>query len=115
MKSVAGLPQWLRVTRRLQKDCSRRHKARLEAQFDRNKRIDMLCELNVVEQVRNVSRSPIVLQAWRRGQDVSVHAWIYDLTNGRLKDLDATVDGERYAEPTLDAAIARPPLGLHSA
>jgi len=96
-------------------ELSRRHKERLDALPDRTHRIDALCEFNVIEQVRNVCRSPILLQAWRRGQEVSVHAWIYDLTNGRLKDLDATVDGERYAEPTLDAAIARPPLGLRSA
>jgi len=96
-------------------ELSRRHQERLDALPDRSHRIDALCEFNVIEQVRNVCRSPILLQAWRRGQEVSVHAWIYDLTNGRLKDLDATVDGERYAEPTLDAAIARPPLGLRSA
>jgi carbonic anhydrase len=96
-------------------ELSRRHQERLDALPDRTHRIDALCEFNVIEQVRNVCRSPILLQAWRRGQEVSVHAWIYDLTNGRLKDLDATVDGERYAEPTLDAAIARPPLGLRSA
>ena len=96
-------------------ELSRRHQERLDALPDRTHRIDALCEFNVIEQVRNVCRSPILLQAWRRGQEVSVHAWIYDLTNSRLKDLDATVDGERYAEPTLDAAIARPPLGLRSA
>ena len=88
-------------------ELSRRHKARLEAQFDRNKRIDMLCELNVIEQVRNVSRSPIVVQAWRRGQEVSVHGWIYQLENGRLRDLAITVHDERYANPTLDAALER--------
>jgi len=88
-------------------ELSRRHKARLEAQFDRSKRIDMLCELNVVEQVRNVSRNPIVLQAWRRGQEISVHGWIYQLENGRLRDLAVTVQGERYAGSTLDAAIER--------
>ena len=91
-------------------ELSRRHKERLDALPDRNHRIDALCELNVIEQVRNVCRSPILLQAWRRGQDVSVHGWIYDLTKGLLRDLDASVDGERYAESTLDAAIARPPF-----
>jgi len=88
-------------------ELSRRHKPRLEAQFDRNKRIDMLCELNVIEQVRNVARSPIVLQAWRRGQDISVHGWMYQLENGRLRDLGITVQGERYAGSTLDAALER--------
>jgi len=91
-------------------ELSRRHKERLDSLPDRGRRIDALCEFNVIEQVRNVCRNPILLQAWRRGQDVSVHGWIYDLTNGLLKDLKATVDGERSVESTLDAAIARPPL-----
>ncbi|HEY4165789.1 MAG TPA: carbonic anhydrase [Reyranella sp.] len=96
-------------------ELSRKHREQLNALPDRSHRIDALCELNVVEQVRNVCRSPILLEAWRRGQEVTVHAWIYDLTNGRLKDLEATVDGEGSAESILDAAIARPPLGLRSA
>ena len=73
-------------------------------------RVDRLCELNVLEQVRNVCRSPIVLQAWRRSQQISVHAWIYDIASGLLHDLKATVDGDRYAESTIDAAIAGPRL-----
>jgi carbonic anhydrase len=88
-------------------ELSRTHKARLEAQPDRSKRIDMLCELNVIEQVRNVSRSPIVLQAWRRGQEISVHGWMYHLENGRLEDLEVTVHDERYAGPTLEAGLQR--------
>lgn len=95
-------------------ELSRTHKERLDALPDRNHRIDALCELNVIEQVRNVCRSPILLQAWRRGQDVSVHGWIYDLSKGLLRDLDATVDGERYAESILDAAIERPPLSTRT-
>ncbi|MFI5030328.1 MAG: carbonic anhydrase [Reyranellales bacterium] len=96
-------------------ELSRKHKAQLDALPDRSHRIDALCELNVIEQVRNACRNPILLQAWRRGQAVTVHAWIYDLTNGRLKNLEATVDGEGPAESILDAAVARPPLGLRSA
>jgi carbonic anhydrase len=91
-------------------ELTRKHKARLDELADRNHRIDALCELNVLEQVRNVCHSPIMLQAWRRGQDISVHAWIYSIAHGLLHDLKATVDGERYAEPTVEAAIARPRL-----
>jgi len=54
-------------------ELSLRHKVELDAMSDRQHRVDALCELNVIEQVRNVCRSPILLQAWRRGQDVSVH------------------------------------------
>jgi carbonic anhydrase len=96
-------------------ELSRQHHERLNALPDRNARIDALCELNAIEQVRNVCRSPILLQAWRRGQDVAVHAWMYDLTNGRLKNLEATVDGEGAVEAIIGAALARPPLGLRSA
>jgi carbonic anhydrase len=96
-------------------ELSRKHREQLNELPDRSHRIDALCELNVVEQVRNVCRSPILLQAWRRGQEVTVHAWIYDLNNGRLNDLQAAVDGEGSVESILDAAIARPPLGLRSA
>ena len=94
------LNNWLFSTGEL----TRRHSAVLDA-LDRKDRIDALCELNVIEQVRNVCRSPIVLQAWRRGQDVSVHGWIYNLENGLLQDLDITVHEDKQAGPTLDAAL----------
>ena len=64
----------------------------------------------MLEQVRNVCRSPIVLRAWRRGQEISVHAWIYDIASGLLHDLKATIDGDRHAESTIDTAIAGPRL-----
>jgi len=86
-------------------ELSLRHKAELDALADRQHRIDALCELNVIEQVRNVCRSPIVLQAWRRGQDVSVHGWIYNLENGLLRDLDITVHEHSKVGPRLDAAL----------
>jgi carbonic anhydrase len=91
-------------------ELSRKHKPRLDALGDRERRIDALCELNVLEQVRNICRSSVVLQAWRRGQQFAVHAWIYDIAHGLLHDLEATVDGERYAESTIEAAIAGPRL-----
>ena len=91
-------------------ELSRTHKERLDALPDRNHRIDALCEFNVIEQVRNVCRSPIVLRAWRRGQEISVHAWIYDIASGLLHDLKATIDGDRHAESTIDTAIAGPRL-----
>ena len=91
-------------------ELSRKHKAQLDALADRQHRIDALCELNVLEQVRNVCRSPIVQQAWRRGHQISVHAWIYDIASGLLHDLKATVDGDRFADAAIDAAIAGPRL-----
>ena len=51
---------------------------------------DRLCELNVVEQVANVCQTTIARDAWERGQELSVHGWIYGLKDGRLRDLDVT-------------------------
>lgn len=87
-------------------ELTRRNGTQLEG-LERKDRIDALCELNVVEQVHNVCRSPIVLQAWRRGQDISVHGWIYDLENGLLQDLDVTVHEDRQVAAMLDAALER--------
>ncbi|WP_288986249.1 carbonate dehydratase [uncultured Pseudoalteromonas sp.] len=54
-------------------------------------RLDRLIELNVIEQVRNVSRTSIVQDAWLRGQELTVHGWVYGLENGHLHDLESVV------------------------
>lgn len=59
-----------------------------------DEKIDRLCELNVVEQVQNVAKTTIVLNAWRSGADLSVHGWIYSIENGILKDLDVCLTAE---------------------
>lgn len=61
-------------------------------QMDEANRFDRLCELNVIEQVSNVTSSTIVQEAWARGQELAVHGWIYGIDNGLLTDLDVTVD-----------------------
>jgi hypothetical protein len=58
---------------------------------DEQQRLNRFCEVNVIEQVRNVCHTTIVQGAWRRGQDLAVHGWVYGLTNGLLKNLDVTV------------------------
>ena len=57
---------------------------------DEKEELDLLCELNVVQQVRNVCYTPIVQNAWLKGQKLSVHGVIYGIENGILKDLDVT-------------------------
>ena len=52
-----------------------------------------LCELNVMAQVEAVTRMPSVHEAWRRGQALAVHGWIYDLHDGLLRDLEVSVTG----------------------
>ena len=58
------------------------------AQVDEARRSDLMCELNVREQVENVCRTTIVQDAWKRGDTLSVHGWIYGIEDGILRDLD---------------------------
>jgi carbonic anhydrase len=84
------------------------HKEQLEAIADRKTRIDALCEINVIEQVRHVAGNSIVQQAWRRGQDVSVHGWIYGLEDGLLRDLGVTVHEAKEVDEKVKTALAAP-------
>lgn len=68
------------------KDIAYKHRAEL-AELNAHDRSARLCELNVMEQAANVRRSNIVKDAIKRGQDLTIHSWIYSLRNGRLKDL----------------------------
>src|SRR5215813_9835175 len=78
---------WLHPIR----DLYREHGAALEKIPSPQARLDRLCELNVVRQVRNVASDVFVQDAWARGQSLSVHGWIYSLANGLLRDLDVSV------------------------
>ncbi len=80
------LPYWLRPIG----DIADREVAELRRFEGERDRVNRLCELNVVAQVRQVSETPIMQNAWRRGQDVEVHGLIYDLADGLLRDLNCT-------------------------
>ena len=67
------------------------HSAELEAIADPGRRLDRLCELNVIRQVKNVASDVFVTDAWASGRELSVHGWIYSLANGLVTDLDVTV------------------------
>jgi carbonic anhydrase len=73
------------------REVSREHKDELDAIADSRARLDRLCELNVVRQVRNVATDVFVQEAWARGQELFVHGWIYSLGNGLVTDLNVTV------------------------
>jgi carbonic anhydrase len=70
-------------------------------------RHDRLCELNVIEQVVNVSQTTVVREAWTRGQDLTVHGWIYGLTDGLLRDLGMCVTSEEGLRNCYEAALGR--------
>jgi len=67
---------------------------------------DRLCELNVIEQVVNVCETSILRDAWERGQEVSVHGWIYGIADGLLRDLGMTVDAAAQVEARRAEAVA---------
>ena len=69
-------------------------------------RIDRLCELNVVEQVRHVCQTTIVRDAWLRRQPLTVHGWIYDVHDGLLRDLGCTAASPEEQAAAYDRALA---------
>jgi carbonic anhydrase len=77
---------WLHPIR----DVYAENRSELEALAD-GQRLDRLCELNVIRQVRNVASDVFVQDAWARGQNISVHGWIYAIHDGLLTDLSVTV------------------------
>ncbi len=82
------IDNWLRHIR----DVRMRYRAELDAIEDEEKRADRLCELNVAAQVSNVCHTTIVQDAWRRGQLLTVHGWLYGLSDGLLRDLDLCIE-----------------------
>lgn len=81
---------WLRHVQ----DVWLKHRDQLDALPDEPARHRRLCELNVVEQVVNVSQTTVVREAWARGHAVTVHGWVYDIRDGLLRDLGLSVAGE---------------------
>jgi carbonic anhydrase len=85
--SFGLIDNWLRHVQ----DVMWKHRAALEEAADAAARLKLLCELNVVEQVANVCRTTVVQGAWERGQELSVHGWVYGLDDGLLRDLDVCI------------------------
>jgi carbonic anhydrase len=83
------IDNWLRHVQ----DVHQKH-AKSVDELPETQALDRLCELNVIEQVKNVCRTTIVQDAWTRGQELAVHGWIYGLHGGLLQDLDVTADLE---------------------
>jgi len=84
------IDNWLRHVH----DVRCKHRAQLDALDSELKQHDRLCELNVIEQVANVSQTTVVCDAWNRGQALAVHGWIYGLHDGLLRDLGVCVMSE---------------------
>lgn len=74
---------WLRHIQ----DVRDKHRPLLDAIADTETRVNRLCELNVIEQTINVAQTTIVRDAWVRGQDLTIHGWVYGLADGLLRDM----------------------------
>ncbi|MDO9147682.1 MAG: carbonate dehydratase [Hydrogenophaga sp.] len=92
---------WLRHV----KDVRDRH-GDLLRQLREVHRLDALCELNVIEQVMHVAETTVVQDAWRRGQPIALHGWVYGLKDGLLQDLHMVVRGTDVLDDTYRAAVA---------
>jgi carbonic anhydrase len=76
----------------------RLHQDELEAIADDTARLYRLIELNAINSAKNICHSTIVQNAWKRGQSLTVHAWAYNLENGRVNKLDFSVDNNMTTE-----------------
>lgn len=85
-ESFGLIDNWLRHI----KDVYRFHKQKFAKLTDETEKVNLLVELNVMEQVANVAHSTILKNAWQRGQDVTVHGFVYNLSDGILKDLEVS-------------------------
>jgi carbonic anhydrase len=83
------IDNWLRHIR----DIYHRERAQFETITDETERVNLLCEMNVREQVVNVCQTTIVQSAWRRGQKLAVHGWVYSLEDGLIRELVPGVTG----------------------
>ncbi len=90
-------------------DVREKHRAAIAAIADEARRWDRLCELNVIEQVANVCQTTIVRDAWARGQELSVHGWIYAVGDGLLRDLKMCVIRPEELAPLYEAALKQTP------
>jgi len=100
------IDNWLRHVQ----DVAEKYAGQLAAIGDPVRQERRLCELNVLEQAAHVCRTTIVQDAWRRGQPLMVHGWIYALTDGIIRDSGFRAAGPDDVEPAFRDALARPPL-----
>ncbi len=102
------ISNWLRHVQ----DVRDKHQGILDGLATDQDRVDRLCELNVVEQVGHVCQNNIVQEAWRRGQALTVHGFVYDVADGILRDMGLSIsseaDHEAVKQNSIDELVLRP-------
>ena len=99
--SLGLIDNWLRHVQ----DVRDRHDAQLLRLDNDEARLDRLCELNVIDQVRHVCQTTIVQDAWARRQPLTIHGWVYSLGDGLLRDLGCSVDGAEALAEAYSTAV----------
>ncbi|HVF86843.1 MAG TPA: carbonic anhydrase, partial [Pyrinomonadaceae bacterium] len=101
-KGKLGLvDNWLRHVQ----DVAQKHGCLVSESDDEARCVRRLCELNVIEQVVNVCQTTIVEQAWEKGQELTVHGWIYGLEDGLVRDLNISVSSQSDVSGRYQAAV----------
>jgi carbonic anhydrase len=90
-ESIGIIDNWIRHI----KDVYRLHDKYLNSIIDENERFNKFVELNVKEQVFDLAKTSIVQSAWRNGQELTLHGWVYGLNSGFVTDLDVNISSEK--------------------
>ena len=93
---------WLRHI----EDVRQKHEQRMTMAKSELEAANSLCELNVIEQVVNVCQTTITRDAWERGQELSVHGWVYGINDGLLRDLNVTVANAHEWPAVYESALS---------
>ncbi len=102
-RRVGLADNWLRHVQ----DVHQKHERYLAEVLPERTRTDRLCELNVIEQIANVCQTTLVRDAWERGQELTVHGWIYGLQDGLLSELGMSISSLDMLVPHMERSLAR--------
>lgn len=102
-KKLGLIDNWLRHVQ----DVQQKHQQRLAVELTEKAFSNALCELHVIEQVVNVCRTTIVSEAWERGQNLTVHGWVYGLQDGLVRDLGISVADIMKLDSIYETALHR--------
>ncbi|MBT1073186.1 carbonate dehydratase [Pelotalea chapellei] len=100
-KKLGLIDNWLRHVQ----DVQQKHQQRLTDDMSHEETLDVLCELHVIEQVVNVCRTTIVREAWERGQNLTVHGWLYSLQDGLVRDMGISVSDPGLLDQVYGSAL----------
>ena len=100
---VGLVDNWLRHVH----DVHQKHERYMGTVVNEQRRSERLVELNVIEQVSNVCRTTIVQDAWDRGQELTVHGWVYGIQDGKLQELGMGVSSLAELAPRVEQSLAR--------